>query len=130
MHEPDIGRLADTYAKIAHQDAIDPITPTPRDQLPTSPAPDYSANYADRYRITPCSRCHAPMIFVSTAKGGTMPIDPVPLDPRPTEHRRGLVVFEGPERVRTLTKSTPPQHNQPVYTSHFSTCPFAAEFRS
>lgn len=113
------------------EDAPPRIGPADSPQLPLTPAPDYSIDYAAGLRVVPCKRCGAPMVFVRGAKSPNLvPIDRMPLDPRPTEHRRGLVVFEGPDRLRHLTKDRPPQCGQPIYSSHFSTCPFAGEFRS
>lgn len=73
--------------------------------------------------------CGAPMVFVTTATG-----EQIPLDPRP--HRLGNVeVFHDPDSDATLAvvhhviAPTKPWLEPRFFMTHFATCPHAPEHR-
>jgi hypothetical protein len=72
-----------------------------------------------------CRGCGAAMVWCSSTKGGT-----VPLDPRPVSD--GNLVFEpGAEMptVRYLRRGDIVPAGTARYRSHFATCPEAQQFR-
>ena len=67
-----------------------------------------------------CRSCEAPILWAETAAGKSMPLDEKP-DPN------GTFVF-----VNGKTRRAEPldvQLKRPLYTSHFATCPEAAQWR-
>jgi hypothetical protein len=75
-----------------------------------------------------CTSCGAQILFVETEKGRMNPLDP---QPNPS----GNVVIvkrisDGHEIAKTLGPwSGEEYHALPHYTSHFATCPHAADHR-
>jgi len=82
-----------------------------------------------------CKRCGAPMVWVKTEKGKNMP-----LDPESTEAGKFVPVImatmgDGVRKAVPIAKPEDgclvmymPGSSRPRYTSHFQTCPNAAEF--
>lgn len=75
----------------------------------------------DPYRVVACRSCNAPVRWVSTALGKRMPIDAVPTDAGTIVVDAGVATVVAPEDLFDT--------RQPRYTSHFATCPQAAEWR-
>lgn len=67
-----------------------------------------------------CSSCGAAIVWAVTVAGARMPVDAAPSP-------KGNLVLEG-ETVRVVP---PPDllDQRPRHTSHFATCPDAAQFR-
>jgi len=65
-------------------------------------------------KTEPCKKCGASMVWVLSIAGNPMPIDAKP--------QRGIKVRVGEDNVARGT-------SEEFYTSHFATCPYAAEFR-
>jgi hypothetical protein len=66
-----------------------------------------------------CRDCGGTIVWVRTAKGKNMPIDP-----QPVEGGRVVLRGSGDERVaRVLGRSTRPLPDEPRFESHFATCP-------
>lgn len=76
-----------------------------------------------------CRSCQAPILWALTEKGRRMPLDQEPYTgPEPA----GLFVLRagvgaGPPKAIAVTPDAFP--GEPVYRSHFSTCPNAKEHR-
>ena len=81
-----------------------------------------------------CRGCGAPVRWVTTEKGRRMPLDPEPVEVDAINAARGLFVIrpgllgEG-ERVIAVTPGFVEESREPVYISHFATCPEAKTFR-
>ncbi len=85
-----------------------------------------------------CKSCRATVLWVKMASGADMP-----LDPEPVAHgnvyqveRRGQQLSAYPSfeqsdalRWRAVSKTQPAPDGAQLYTSHFVTCPRAAEHR-
>lgn len=76
-----------------------------------------------------CRGCGAPIAFIKTVKGKTMPVDPDPVDFVPDTAGRALyVTADG-----LVLHGAPPSDADPDvhqgWISHFATCPRAADFR-
>jgi hypothetical protein len=77
-----------------------------------------------------CSSCHKPVLWITTAAGKAMPLDPTP-------ERRVVLVPDPIEMVdnetHTVSGGGPDGHKvgvvMPTYVSHFATCPNAAQHR-
>lgn len=67
---------------------------------------------------TRCSSCGAPVTWCRTEKGKAMPVDPTPTE-------RGNLIVAG-TACRVATLFDPPGER---FTSHFSSCPNAAQHR-
>lgn len=76
----------------------------------------------------PCRSCGAPMVWVRTEKQRRMPLDaePVPPGTRGTFVLRDTLSPEGPLAIAAGSDELP---GELYYTSHFATCPQAAEHR-
>jgi len=90
----------------------------------------------DRKCTTPskCRSCGADILWTKTRTGKNMPVDAVP-DMRSKDQGGGNLVLtlHGGEFGELRSESYyPPKHDakRNRYTSHFSTCPNAAEHRS
>ena len=68
-----------------------------------------------------CRSCDAPIIWARTAKGKSIPLDASPT----SEGNIVLAVFN----VAHVLRSGESAAGRPTYTSHFATCPNAAEHR-
>lgn len=75
-----------------------------------------------------CRSCGAPIRWVETENGRRMPIDP---EPYTGESPAGLFVLRERERAPSLAIATPPLAfpGEPLFRSHFATCPNAKEHR-
>jgi hypothetical protein len=74
-----------------------------------------------------CRSCRAPIIWAQTENGKQMPLDAEPYD---GDDPRGLFVFRHVDQVVYAMAVTPDAFPaEPVYRSHFATCPHAAEHR-
>lgn len=77
-------------------------------------------------KVSECSSCGAPVLWVVTEGGKRMPLDPDPSEAGnvvPLRTRDGL-------RARVLSGSSPePPAGTPRHVSHFVTCPAAAQYR-
>lgn len=74
---------------------------------------------------TICKSCHAKVIWTTTYKGKTMPLDVMPVG-------NGNIVLEmnlNGEPVATYVDRKRYGGAGPFYTSHFATCEFAAQHR-
>ena len=75
--------------------------------------------------MTPCKKCGEDIIFVSTPAGKFIPCDP---DLISIMLKPGVVAVTEDGRVLRGNKET--EHTSVQgYVSHFSSCPFAGEFR-
>lgn len=75
-----------------------------------------------------CKRCHAPIRWAkSDTTGKVMPVDPHPAD----DGNIYVVAFEDGTPIVGVAKTPAdvPASEPLRYTSHFATCPHAAEFR-
>lgn len=75
-----------------------------------------------------CRRCNAPLLWAETEKGRPIPIDPEPhadgdIHLYPTGGKHRAVVIR--ESMRGFFRD----EGDPLYRSHFATCPYAGEFR-
>lgn len=68
-----------------------------------------------------CRSCGAPVRWVPTEAGRSMPLDAEPSDRGNVELRAGVAVVVDPDQP-TLT-------GEPRYVAHFSTCPDADRWR-
>ena len=74
--------------------------------------------------MSACRKCHAGIIWATTTKGASIPIDEEPV-------QDGNLVLV-PQQGRTVLARTPDElldRGRHRYVSHFATCPNAAEFR-
>jgi hypothetical protein len=78
--------------------------------------------------MSECRSCRAPIIWAATEKGGRMPLDAGPYD---GDDPRGLFVFRHDGLGRVFAMAVPPDAfpGEPVYRSHFATCPHANQHR-
>jgi len=78
------------------------------------------------HRRVPCRACQAPMIWLPTTHGRTMPLDPAPVPNGNVVLVRdgnGLLVAE------YLRRNDVPAAGTLRYQSHFASCEFADDFR-
>lgn len=77
-----------------------------------------------------CTSCKAPILWVKTITGKSMPLDAEPLAERP---KKMLGVFvlndEGLAVGATMDVAREVAQGGNLYVSHFSTCPYADEHR-
>lgn len=71
--------------------------------------------------MSACRSCHAPVVWVRTAAGKRMPLDPDPV-------AGGNVVVNG-DVATVLPPGTPMPVGVHRYQSHFATCPQASTHR-
>lgn len=77
---------------------------------------------------TSCSRCGAAIIWVKTARGKNLPLDP---EPSTSPHEGNFVLRDGvavyvrdEHRKRQFGPAGEPRPgSEPVYIPHFATCP-------
>lgn len=76
------------------------------------------------YPTVPCRSCQAPIIWVKTVTGRSMPVDPTPT-------AAGNVWLEpSPHQITANVIAPANMGNYPVLrTSHFATCPEADQHR-
>jgi hypothetical protein len=75
-----------------------------------------------------CRSCHAELLWALTEKGRRIPLDPEPYTgPVPS----GLFVLRDREKLIPTAVAVPPSafETEPLYRSHFATCPNAALHR-
>jgi len=78
-------------------------------------------------RTTSCSACGAPIRWATTTKGRRMPIDP---EPHPEGNIRLQELDDGIAPIaHVLDALDASMTSEPLYRSHFATCPEADEFR-
>lgn len=79
-----------------------------------------------------CRSCQAPILWVRTERGAKMPLDPEPAERATNPTARGLFVLrdtksaEGPLAIAITPRTF---EDEQAYTSHFATCPHAAQWR-
>lgn len=79
----------------------------------------------ERFRVSTCKKCGAGMIWARTGRGKKMPLDAEPTS-------AGQFVLEGDAQNPTtyrLANYAASSYTGDKYTSHFSTCPNADDFR-
>lgn len=80
-----------------------------------------------------CRSCHAPVVWVITAAGASMPLDPEPVVGGNIEYtgrtRRTRNGGMAPEVSYVPTQGSLIPEDTPRYVSHFATCPNAQEHR-
>lgn len=78
-----------------------------------------------------CRSCRAAISFGITAKGKRMPLDVEPVESLPSpllpRDLRGLQVFVDRSSIRSATIEDVGRN--PIFRSHFATCPDADRFR-
>lgn len=74
-----------------------------------------------------CRSCRAPILWVGTERGKAMPLD---AEPYQGDDPRGLFVIRT-AGGKVIGVAVPPDAfpGEPLYRSHFATCPDAAEHR-
>jgi hypothetical protein len=76
-------------------------------------------------RRVPCRKCSEPIIFIQSLKGRAIPCDP---DLETHVLKPGVVVVTPDGRVLRGTEESRETSVQ-GYSSHFSSCPYAEDFR-
>lgn len=78
--------------------------------------------------MTRCRSCDAPVLWAKTEKGRRMPLDP---EPYTGSEPAGVFVLRFFEAGTPTAVAVPPEafKDEPLYRSHFATCPHAAEHR-
>ena len=77
--------------------------------------------------MSSCRSCRAPIRWVGTESGKMMPLD---AEPYVGDDPRGLFVIRtGGGKVTAIATSPDAFPGEPVYRSHFATCPNASEHR-
>jgi hypothetical protein len=78
--------------------------------------------------VSDCRSCEAPLLWARTEKGRRIPLDP---DPYAGDDPRGLFVLRRELGLAPLAVAATPDAfpGEPVYRSHFTTCPNAKEHR-
>ena len=79
-------------------------------------------------KIASCRSCSAPIIWTCTKQGNRMPVDAVPLA---DDGASGFILFDGGQggELLALYKGPSSARGEPLYASHFATCPQAAQHR-
>lgn len=83
--------------------------------------------HAKDCRRRPCKSCGKEMIWAVTEAREGKPGRHIPLNADPAEG--GNIVFSGPGQVRYLKRGDVTPYPTARYTSHFSSCEFADQFR-
>lgn len=81
-----------------------------------------------RFRLGSCSSCGARIVWVRTERGKRMPMDPEPyhgLESAGVFVLRDRYAAEGPLAIAVA----PAAFDEPLYRSHFATCPNADTHR-
>lgn len=73
-------------------------------------------------RRVPCRGCGMLIAWRTTTGGAWMPLDPDPV-------AAGNIVLQPDGRCRVLPRGERPDAGQPVYQSHWVSCPVRARFR-
>jgi hypothetical protein len=77
--------------------------------------------------MSSCRSCRAPILWVGTERGKAMPLD---RDPYDGDSPRGLFVIRVVDEKALAIAVTPDAFpGEPLYRSHFVTCPHAAQHR-
>lgn len=76
-----------------------------------------------------CKSCGAPIIWIKTAAGKSMPCDAEPLPYRASQNGAAIVVTPNGETLKADIEDTPEKATGIGYISHFATCPNAALHR-
>lgn len=73
--------------------------------------------------MSACRACQAPVLWLKTPKGRSMPLDATP------NPEGNVVIKDGLAVVLTAVEMADPLLGQRRFQAHWSTCPNAAEFR-
>jgi hypothetical protein len=77
--------------------------------------------------MSACRSCSAPLLWATTEHERKIPLDP---EPYTGDDPRGLFVLRYPHGYAVAMATTPDAFpGEPVYRSHFATCPRADEHR-
>jgi hypothetical protein len=78
-------------------------------------------------QVSACRSCSAPIVWVGTERGKAMPLDAQPYD---GDDPSGLFVIRVVDG-KALAIAVPPEAfaGEPLYRSHFATCPQADQWR-
>jgi hypothetical protein len=77
--------------------------------------------------VSQCRSCRAPIVWVGTEHGKAMPLDREPYE---GDDPRGLFVIRTePGKVIAIATTPDAFPGEPVYRSHFATCPDADRYR-
>lgn len=74
--------------------------------------------------MSQCRSCRAPITWAGTVNGKPMPLDAAPYE---GDDERGLFAIHVVDGKTLAVGATPA--DDPVYRSHFATCPNAKEWR-
>lgn len=77
---------------------------------------------ANDVRLVPCRGCGALIAWRMTTGAARMPLDPDPV-------ADGNIVIEPDGRCRLLPRSARPEVGQPLFQSHWVSCPARDRFR-
>jgi hypothetical protein len=81
-------------------------------------------------KTIPCRACGAPLRFIKTDKGKTMPVDAKPIKFIPEVYGKEFFVTEDGLVIRGTRPSPSDIYDiHEGYVSHFATCPAAERFR-
>lgn len=81
-------------------------------------------------KVIYCKRCGAPIRMIKTRSGKFMPVDSEPVSIIVDQKSRAFYVTLGGDVIRGARQTGFPTGNEvAAFTSHFATCPAAAEFR-
>jgi hypothetical protein len=78
--------------------------------------------------VSRCRSCQAPILWARTERTKAMPVD---AEPYTGDDPRGLFVLRRPNGMAPLAIAVPfgAFPGEPLYRSHFATCPHADEHR-
>jgi hypothetical protein len=78
--------------------------------------------------MSECRSCRASIIWTATEKGGRIPLDAAPYED--VDDPGNLYVFRHDDLDRVFALAVTPDAfpDEPVYRSHFRTCPQASEW--
>jgi hypothetical protein len=78
--------------------------------------------------MSACRSCRAPLVWVRSEDGNKMPLD---AEPYVGDEPGGLFVLRDGSYGETVALAVPPDAfpDEPLYRTHFATCPNADEWR-
>jgi hypothetical protein len=80
--------------------------------------------------VSACRSCHAPITWAVTEHGRSMPLDAKPVDLNELTSVAGLFALRDLGDEQVAIAATPDQlPGEPLYRSHFATCPHADQHR-
>lgn len=80
-------------------------------------------------KTVPCRACGAPLRFIKTTKGKTMPVDAAPVKFVPQTYAKEIFVTEDGMLLHGVRPAPSDRDVHDGYISHFATCPAAERFR-